>query len=394
MITNSFDFKNDLISHNVYTAWQFVENTQKNIAITEYCADTINRIVNEMTATSNHWEELLFANPTIEETTDGRILRRYSITTNNSPNFETSVAGEKTSPWFLFDKLLRDFFQYAMNSFDSISQVANAGLLANRGKKVDTVDFQRMAGCFAQQTYKTAFPKTSAWFDTVYSSSEFKYIEAINNRTKHTADIANKLSIGIMGTSNTSQIGSFFRKDTQHEKRELSDQLRATLDYLNQAWADFLTVFCDEFILDTFTENRRHQISGVYQQKIKNEPKQDFSYAFIEVEDDFSSMPDELHILFVVNTDELLVRNCPFTNILVRNTDKEQTLGRYVAADTIGDDCLLHYRKYVKDTNTSGSVCEYYERQRDVVFYHNNPFFEITCVSDDDTFIGRCYLPF
>ena len=153
-----------------------------------------------------------------------------------------------------------------------------------------------------------------------------------------------------MGTSNTSQIGSFFRKDTQHEKRELSDQLRATLDYLNQAWADFLTVFCDEFILDTFTENRRHQISGVYQQKIKNEPNQDFSYAFIEVEDDFSSMPDELHILFLVNTDELLVRNCPFTNILVRDTDEKQILGRYVATDSVGDDCLLHYRKYVKDT--------------------------------------------
>ena len=60
------------------------------------------------------------------------------------PTYELRVAGEKVDPWFLFDKLLRDFFQYSMNAFDSISQIANAGLLANKGKKVDSVDFQRM----------------------------------------------------------------------------------------------------------------------------------------------------------------------------------------------------------------------------------------------------------
>ena len=143
----------------------------------------------------------------------------------------------------------------------------------------------------------------------ISSSNEFRYIEAINNRTKHTADIANKLSIGILGSSNTSRIGPFFRKDVQHEKRELTDQLQATLDFLNQAWSGFLSVFCDEYVLDTFTENRRHQISGVYQQKFKNEPDQDLSYAYIQVENNFSSMPDELNILFVVNADEIMVHN-------------------------------------------------------------------------------------
>lgn len=45
-----------------------------------------------------------------------------------------------------------------MNSFDSISQIINAGLLANKGKKVDSVDIQVMVKCFGQQTYSTAFP--------------------------------------------------------------------------------------------------------------------------------------------------------------------------------------------------------------------------------------------
>ena len=59
---------------------------------------------------------------------------------------------------------------------------------------MDAVDFQKMVSTFAQQTYKTAFPKTSAWFENVSNSTEFKYIEAINNRLKHTADFKQALN--------------------------------------------------------------------------------------------------------------------------------------------------------------------------------------------------------
>ena len=102
----------------------------------------------------------------------------------------------------------------------------------------------------------------------------------------------------------------------------------------------------------------------------------------------------EQYILFVVNTDEIMAHNCPFTRILVRDTDEKQILGRYVAVDSVGDDCLFHYRKYVKDINITGPACLYYERQGNVMFYHNNPYFEITAVSDDDIFLGRSCLPF
>lgn len=83
---------------------------------------------------------------------------------------------------------------------------------------MDSVDIQIMVRCFNQQTYSAAFPKMQSWLNKISQSTEFKYIEAINNRTKHTGDIANKLSMGILGSSNRAEIGPFFRKDIQHGK--------------------------------------------------------------------------------------------------------------------------------------------------------------------------------
>ncbi len=265
MFTNDLDFKKDLASHHVFTSWQFIQCTQKNINISEYCANTLKKIIEKMAEQTIRWQQDLFSDCVEETMPDGRKAKKVTITTDNSPTYELRVAGEKVDPRFLFDKMIRDFYQYAMNSFDSMSQIANSGLLANRGKKVDSVDFQRMAACFAKQTYATAFPKTSKWFASISQSSKFRYIEAINNRTKHTADTSNKLSMGILGCSNTARIGSFYRKDVQYEKKELSDQLPATLGFLHTAWKDFLSVFCDEYVLDVFTENRMNGIGGVYQ---------------------------------------------------------------------------------------------------------------------------------
>ena len=69
-------------------------------------------------------------------------------------------------------------------------------------------------------------------------------------------------------------------------------------------------------------------------------------------------------------------------------------LGRYLAEDKVGEDCLLSYRKYVKDENIVGAACMFYEMQGDVKFYHNNPFFNLTTVSDDDKFLRRSTMPF
>ena len=388
--------RKDLIAHKIYSAWQFIEYTEKNISTVQYCADTLNNIIGKMTMKTIRWQQDIAADFVDCVTEDGKKVKKLAITTENSPAYELRVAGEKVDPWFLFDKLLRDFFQYTMNALDSMSQIINAGLLANKGKAVDSVDIQIMTRTFNQQTYSAAFPKMQTWLNNISQSDEFKYIEAINNRTKHTADIANKLSMGILGSSNKTEIGPFFRKDVQHEKMELSDQLQATLDFLNKTWSDFLVLFKEEYVRDVYTENRRHSISGVRQQKLKEEPDQDLSYAYISTEKDFDSMRDEIYILLVSDREEsVYVHECPFDTILVAGEDNINVLGRYCADQIIGDDCLLHYRKYVKDKTVVGGVCmAYLSQEKNKVFYHSNPYFDVESVSNDEEFLKRTMLPF
>lgn len=387
--------KKELIAHNIYSAWQFIEYTEKNIATVQYCSDTIKNIIDKMTTKTVRWQQNISSDFVDEVTEDGKNMKHLSVTTENAPTYEVRVAGEKIDPWFLFDKLLRDFFQYTMNTFDSMSQIINAGILANKGKKVDSVDIQIMVRCFNQQTYSAAFPKMQSWLNKISQSTEFKYIEAINNRTKHTGDIANKLSMGILGSSNRAEIGPFFRKDIQHGKNELSDQLLATLDFLNDSWDEFQNVFKEEFVRDVYVQNRRHGISGVRQQKLKNEPDKDLSYAYIEVNGSFDTMPDELYILLVTEReDDIYAHECPFNTILVTGSSNIDVLGRYKAEDVIGDDCLLHYRKYRKDTEIIGGICMFYEQQEKTVFYHANPYFNVESISDDNEFLTRTSMPF
>ena len=382
--------KKELIDHKIYSAWQFIQYTEKNIDTVHYCADTINNIVDKMTMTTIRWQQDIFADFVDDVTEDGKRIKRLSVTQENSPVYEIRVAGEKINPWFLFDKLLRDFFQYTMNAFDSMSQVMNAGLLANKEKKIDAVDIQRMMTTFNQQTYSIAFPKMQMWLNKIAQSQEFMYIEAINNRTKHTADIANKLSMGILGSSNTTEIGPFFRKNVQHDQIELSDQLQAILDFLNNSWNEFLTIFQEEYVKDTYTENRKHTISGVRQQKWKDKPDQDLVYAYISADTTFDAMPEALYILLVSEGEnEVYAHECPFDTILVTGTNNCDVLGRYCAEDVIGDDCLLHYRKYVKDKMVTGIACIFYAHQENPVFYHKNPYFNIESISDDENFLNR-----
>lgn len=386
------EVENVLMEHKVYTAWQFVQYMYKNIQIVDYCYQTIGRILDEMSLETARWEQDLFADLSEETSEDGIKVKQGTVTVNNLPSYMLLVAGEKVDARFLFDKLLRDFFQYAMNAFDSIGQIANAGLLANKGMKVDSVDFQRMAACFAKLSYCTRFPKTSTWFERVYSSAEYRYIEAINNRTKHTADIANKLSMGILGSSNNTKIGPFFRKDVQHNKKELMEQLQTTLSFMNQSIAGFMSVFMDEVHLDAFTDNRRHEIGGVYQQKFMDDSTQNLSYAYIPVETDFKSMPDKIRILLVKGYDEIIAHDCPFDQILVCDGKPLNVVGRYIAKDPAVEDSLLHYRCYDKDSADVARI--FYEMQGKTVFYHENPYFAVTTVSDDERFRKRTELPF
>ena len=48
MFTNDTDLKGALLDHKVYSAWQFIQFTYKNIETVSYCYQTINNVINKM----------------------------------------------------------------------------------------------------------------------------------------------------------------------------------------------------------------------------------------------------------------------------------------------------------------------------------------------------------
>ena len=156
-----------------------------------------------------------------------------------------------------------------------------------------------------------------------------------------------------------------------------------------------MTVFKEEYARDVYNQNREHSISGVYQQKMKDDPDQDVSYAYISAESDFNAMPDELYVLLVSEReDKLYSYECPFDTILITGKRNTDVLERYCAKEAIGDDCLLHYRKYVKDKDVTGGLCIMYAQKENKVFYHLNPYFNVDTVSNDEDFVFRTSIPF
>ena len=380
------ELQKDLIEHKIYSAWQFIEYTQENINIANYCVNIINKIIDKLEIKTDRWQEEMETRFYDDTLKNGTKVKRLSIKQEDLPTYEIRVAGEKIDPWFLFDKLLRDFFQYSMNAFDSMSQIINSGLLANKEKKVDTVDIQMMTKTFKTSAWcKTSFPEMYQWLKKVNESKDFKYIEAINNRTKHTVNIANKLAMGILGSNNITKIGAFFRKNEQHDRVELDEQLKQTNQFMLDIWDEFISVFKEEYKKDKFIENRRHSITGVRQQICEDDPKQNLSYAYIKVEDNFDAMPEKIYLLLVKEDDNQIYGNeSTFDNILVTGETNTDILGRYKNDQDIGDDNLLHYRTYVKDKSATGPQCLYEEQKKNITYSVMNP-----CVNLEIIKIGK-----
>lgn len=386
--------KKELAEHKIYTAWQFIENTCANIRVARYCLDTVAAISAKMT------EDAYKYNEEISE----KIINHKSIaiTDEDFPDFLIDVAGNHVDGFFLIQKLIRDFYQHLRNSFDSIGQIANAGLLANKGKKVDKTDFPAMKDRFQQQTYSGEFPLTSAWFSKTDSDDEFKYIDAVCNRMKHTAFINNQVSIGLFGCKNKMNMGAFLRNGKQHEKADLKDKMQQTLKFTEDSYTEFLTAFSVEFKNDLHNSGRFHDGIKVYQQYMKGSELSSFSLPYIVSQQPFSAMPNEIYVLLLrKNEDEIKAMDSPFTSILITSADDYKTaVGRYVAAteDAVGKDNIVKYRKYTKDTDTTDPQIAMIKSMRDGTrkFYHANPFFELknVSVSDADTFLKRTALPF
>lgn len=384
--------KKELVEHKVYSAWQFIENTNANIRVAKYCLDTIVAISAKMTEDAHkkgeEFSEKIVAN------------KSFAITDDTLPDFLIDVAGNNVDGFFLIQKLIRDFYQYLRNSFDSIGQIANAGLLANKGKKIDKTDFPAMKKKFQQQTYSGEFSLTSAWFSKVDSDDEFKYIDAVCNRVKHTAFVNNQISIALFGCESKMNMGAFSRNGVHHEKADLKDKMQKSLNFTKDNYTEFLTAFSIELKNDLHNSGRFHDGIKVYQQYKKENELSSFSLPYIVSEQSFSAMPNEIYVLLLrSNEDEIKAANSPFASILITSANDYKTaVGRYVASteDTVGKDNIMKYRKYIKDTDTIDPQFAMIKSVQDGTgkFYHANQFFDLYTSSDDDTFSKRIVSPF
>ena len=299
--------ENELYDNGIYEAWQFVKNTERTLHIAKYCKDTISRLIATMQQEHEGWKENLFNEVMSKE--DG--LRRISITSENLPVYNTSIANEDVSSQFLLDKLTKDFFQYVRNVFDSMSQIANVALLGARAKKADSVDFPAMLKVFNQQTYSQAFPDMSAWYNAVSADLAFQYIDAFNNRTKHTCDVYLKVSMDLLGDKHASNINPFYRKEIQHDKKDIVTYLNEIYDFVSKSFDDFMVELKKEYPKKTYIYNRYNKFKG-WQQKMNSSPESDFAVIYFESTDDISVLPEEIDVLLLNRCDDgaIYCRNC------------------------------------------------------------------------------------
>ena len=387
---NEFLFDNEICD-----AYQYISNARKTIGIALFCKELILSLISKMEADHTAWQNDLFGQLFNREDK----IKSIALTASNMPTYDLEVCGIKTNAPFLLDKLTKDFFQYIRNSFDCMSQAVNASCLASHAKKIERVDFGLMKSVFEQQTYAQMFPNISSWYGKVANSNEFSYIEAFNNKTKHICDIYLKLSIAIIGGGNESTINPFLKKEMQHQRQTVSEHLTSIYDFASNSYAELLSQLKVEIPKKQLVENRIHKVK-VYQQKLKSDTGNSYSIVYIDANKDIANMPDEIEVLLACEIDgEIAAKNCQINTIYIKDPQTNHNyIGRYTTTDIAGDDTLLKYRKYKKYPHVEGTLPLCFqaasEAENKDVFYHANPFMEITTMSDDEDFLKRVRLPF
>lgn len=143
----------------------------------------------------------------------------------------------------------------------------------------------------------------------------------------------------------------------------------------------------------------RYNTFKCWQQKMNSDPKSDFAVVYFESSEDISSMPEEISILLLNRCDsgQIYCKNCSIDTILVKKEGTEhEFIGRYIADEPCGDDTLLRYRKYRKDSIEGQmafmkTTLEWREKKN---FYKWNPYISLKTVSDDEQFLARTQIPF
>lgn len=60
----------------MFTAWQFIQYTQKNIHIVEYCADILEKVIEKMAQKTIRWQQDLFSDFVEETMPDGKKVKK------------------------------------------------------------------------------------------------------------------------------------------------------------------------------------------------------------------------------------------------------------------------------------------------------------------------------
>lgn len=387
--------ENELYDNGIYETWQFVVNTGTTLSTAQYCKDTILRLLASMQSEHEAWKEKLWDDLMTQE---GKV-KQIAIKTDSLPDFKTPIAGEKISTNFLLSKLTKDFFQYSRNVFDSISQIANVSLLGSNAKKPDSVDFPAMRKTFSQATYSRDFPYIAAWYTSIASDPAFQYIDAFNNRTKHTCDVYLKVSMDLLGDHHSSDINPFFRKEVQHDKKDIGTYLNQILSFTQQSFDNFMNELAKEYPKKLYLNDRYNKLK-CWQQKNDRNPDGDFAVVYIETSaDDMSALPEHINVLLLNRCDDGAIygKNCPINTILVKKEGVDfGYIGRYIAAEPCADDTLLRYRKYDRDivVGMPAFFQTQHEWTADPTFYKANMYISVKAVSDNEDFLKRVQLPF
>lgn len=341
----SRDYKEFLAEHYVLDAWQFIVNVHKNINTTKYCYDIIKELVSSIEEEHKEWIDTLNENisKSLEENKEVSISLDY----DSLSQYKLNIAGINVGYPFLIDKYIKDFFQYSRNAFDSIAQIVNSALLANKSKDIERVDFNKIATVLNDKKYSSKFSKTLDWFLKIQQSHEFKYLTEFNNRTKHICDSKIIMSQNLLNYDVLNKIEPFYKKGKQFEEQDICVITKTVLDFIKEEFVSFLDVLTEEIKLDTFIEGRIHNLKS-YSQLIKDDPQNSFTAIFIEVEEAIDELPDVLRILLVNKNENISSLNCDYEEILVRNKDKKY-LGQFIIDGPITKDGLHLYRKYKKD---------------------------------------------
>lgn len=391
------EFAKLLYDNGVYNTLQFIDSAKGSMLDACYYKDLILELCKDILIENDQWRNSWTIDQIDEKT------KWKKVNTGKWPRFETQLLNLTLSKIRLRDMFIKGFFQSCRNTFDEMAQAANAACLAFRAKRIEKVDFPQLAKVFCQQTYCQAFPSISSWFIKIQSSNDYKYIDMYCNRTKHTCSVETKAALPIVGEGKKTTIEPFYRQDStgtiQNDRKEVVDYLQVAYEFMRDAYKDFIDALTQEVPKKTFTDNRLYTVS-VYQKMMKGTPESNFSMAYIVEDPDYDSMPEQIEVLFITEVKQkILSMNCPFYTIYIRSkTNSQEYIGKYEAIDEIGEDSLLRFRKYKKIAHNKDELPLIYQamidkRQKDI-YYNNNPFVEITTITDDEDFLRRVYLPF